>query len=153
MAIEIKQEIKELLLKVDTQKVIATVDKYGEPHVVFKDNIFIEEGNIVLLEYMETSQTNNNLVNSIWFHKKIAITIKGTNNESWQIKCDPVKIHISGHIYEKYYKILDEKNSNIDLGAVWIIEPVKIINNGLQNKLLNEKENHPFLFHLDRIAK
>ncbi|MFT8314105.1 MAG: hypothetical protein ABF633_07575 [Clostridium sp.] len=153
MTIQIDKEIIELLSKSDTQKVIATTDRYGEPHVVFKNNIFIESGNIVLLELIETSQTNNNLVNSIWFNRKVAINIKGVNNQSWQIKGIPVKTHISGHIYEKYYKISEEENPNIDLGAVWIIKPTKIINNEFNNILQDEKRKHPYLFHLDKIVK
>lgn len=76
MAITINNEIRELLRDKQTLKVLASVDKTGKPHVAFKGSIDVDEdGNLYYLEVLESSQTNKNLTNSIWFDKYVAINI------------------------------------------------------------------------------
>lgn len=58
-------------------KVLATTDPSGEPHVVFKGSLQVDEkGDIIYLELLESSRSNRNLVNSIWFKRKVAINVK-----------------------------------------------------------------------------
>jgi hypothetical protein len=153
MAVTLSNEIVTALSDGESVKAIATVDNQGVPHVVFKENIFVESGKLILLELIDTSRTNSNLVNSIWFTKTVAITVKDKFNNSWQIKGVPYKTHIAGALYEKYYRELSEKNPQIDLGAVWEITPEEIKNQTFEVILAEEKKKHPYLFHLDKIAK
>jgi hypothetical protein len=153
MAVVFDKALVEALKDKDSIKVVATVDRHNRPHAVFKENVFIDQDKVVLLELIETSQTNSNLVNSIWFTKTIAITVKDKFNNSWQIKGVPYKTHIAGALYEKYYRELSEKNPQIDLGAVWEIVPEEIKNQTFEVVLVEEKKKHPYLFHLDKIAK
>jgi uncharacterized pyridoxamine 5'-phosphate oxidase family protein len=150
VAVILSNEIAAALKDRESTKAIATVDNQGVPHVVFKENIFVESDKLFLLELIDTSRTNSNLVNSIWFNKVVAITVKNKNNQSWQIKGIPRKAHICGQLYVKYYESLSEKNPEIDLGAVWEIEPVEVSIQGLNTRLAEEKDKHPYLYHLDK---
>lgn len=153
MAIDLGKEVVEALNDRDSVKVIATVNGQGVPHVVFKENLFYKHGRLILLELIETSQTNSNLVHSIWFNRTVAVNVKDKYGRSWQIKGLPVKTHISGRLYEAYYEKTSQPNPEIDLGAVWEIEPVEVKSNEIAAVLTEEKKKHPYLFHLDKIVK
>jgi hypothetical protein len=153
VGIDLGKEIKELFNDEQTVKVLATTDKDGTPHAVFKASIDMnEDGNIQYLELIESSQTNMNMVNSIWFKHKVAISIKTQDGRSYQIKGTPIKTHISGAIFEKYYKQARQKLNDSDLAAVWIIEPEEVINESYEYRKKEEETKHPLLKHLDRLV-
>jgi hypothetical protein len=103
MAVKLNDEVIDALNDRGSIKALATVDKHGQPHVAFKENIFADHEKIILLELIETSQTNSNMVHSIWFKRPVSISVKDGKNNSWQIKGLPLKTHIAGPVYEKYY--------------------------------------------------
>lgn len=154
MAIKLQDKIIKLINDKDTIKVLSTVDKDNVPHTVFKSFLKVDDsGNIIYLELIESSITNNNMVNSIWFKKKVSITIKSKNNESYQIKGVPVKAEISGQLFKKYYKFVKENIEDGDLSTVWVIEPEEIRNETYSYRKKQEEEKHPLLIHLDRLVK
>lgn len=154
MAIRLEKDIIELVEKDKAVKVLATTDKDGVPHVVFKGSLNIDrDGNIIYLELLESSRTNSNLVNSIWFNKKVAVSVKSEDGRSVQIKGIPVKCHITGPVFEHYYKIISRRIQDADLAAVWVIEPEEIREETYKIRKAEEEKNHPLLLHLDRLAK
>ncbi|MDR1902349.1 MAG: hypothetical protein LBQ88_08735 [Treponema sp.] len=153
MAVKLNEEVIGALNNRENIKVLATVDKQGLPHAAFKENIFFDNDKIILLELIETSQTNSNMVHSIWFNKPVSISVKDGKNNSWHIRGLPKKTHIAGPVYEKYYVQEAEKNPEIDLGAVWEIEPLEVKNQTFSAVLAEERARHPYLYHLDKIAK
>jgi len=154
MAIKLSKEIKELFEDKDTLKVLATTDKNGTPHVVFKNSFHInEEGQLVYLEIIETSETNRNLVSSIWFNRKVAVNVFRNDKKSYQIKGKPIKALISGRIFEKYYKEVRSKFEDLDLSTVWIIEPEEVKEETFNIRIEKEAKEHPLLIHLDRLVK
>lgn len=154
MTIKLEEEIIELLNSKDTVKALATLNTNNIPHVVFKESLDVnEDGNILYLELIESSQTNSNMVNSIWFKRKVAINIKSQDGRSYQIKGTPVRALISGPIFENYYKLVSEKIEDGDLSTVWIIRPEEIINETYEIRKKEEEEKHPLLKHVDRLAK
>lgn len=154
MAIKLEQNVIDLLKDNKTIKVIATSDKNGVPHVVFKGSIGTDaEGNITYLELLESSKTNSNLVNSIWFKRKVAITAKAEDGTSIQIKGTPIQCAITGPLFEHHYKLVREKLGDVDLAAVWVIEPEEVREETFQVRKEEEEHNHPLLIHLDRLAK
>ena len=87
MSSVINEEVKRLFNDKSTKKVLATVDKKGEVHVVFKGSPFVnEEGNIELLELIETSATNRNLTYAIWFKKQVAFNILSEDGKSFEVR-------------------------------------------------------------------
>ena len=108
MAAQLTQEQRALINDPETHKVLATLDESGAPHVVFKQSLYVsEEGNIHYLELLESSRTNRNLVRAIWFDRKVSIVVKGGDRQSFQVKGQPIEVHISGppdfiHELKKY---------------------------------------------------
>lgn len=153
MTVKLAKEVVKLLEDESTLKILTTVDQDGIPHAVLKQSLYITEGgNLAYLELLETSKTNKNMVNAIWFNRTVAILLSGKNNVSYQVKGIPVKAHISGPVFEKHYVYVREKFPDGDLAAVWIIEPYEVINQSYVVRKTAEEEQHPAIKHLDRLA-
>lgn len=148
------KELIELLADQETVKVLATVDQQGAPHAVVKQSIQLgEEGNIFYLEGLETSRTNKNLVRSIWFDHRVSIVVKGKEGQSYQIKGRPIKTHITGALFQAQYQALRQRLGDVDLAAVWVIEPEEVIDETPAKRRAEEQAKHPFFTHLDRLAR
>jgi hypothetical protein len=154
MAIQLEKEVIELLADKDTVKILTTIDNKGVPHTVIKQSLHLgEDGNLIHRELLESSQTNKNLVRSIWFNHKVAITLKGTDGRSYQIKGKPIRAIISGPVFQEQYLQVRERLGDVDLAAVWIIEPEEIRNETYFVRKNQEEADHPYFKHLDRLAK
>ncbi|ADY55842.1 hypothetical protein Sgly_1542 [Syntrophobotulus glycolicus DSM 8271] len=154
MSIQLEDSVAGLLNDKDTLKVLATTDQNGVPHAVVKQSLRLgEDGNIVYLELLESSQTYKNLIGSIWFNRKVAVILKGKDGRSYQIKGSPVKAIVAGKIFEENYSAVRERLGDVDLAAVWIIQPEEVINETFSVRQGYEEANRPFFKHLDRLAK
>jgi hypothetical protein len=154
MGVELTKDVVDLLDDDKTNTVLATLDEHGFPHV--ECGAFLqagERGNLFYLETVEFSETNRNLTRSIWFDNRVAIALSNSSGQAFQIKGKPVKVHITGPLFSKYYQRLQQENGNVNLAAVWEIEPDEIINEGLALRQKHEEMFHPFFTHLDRIAR
>lgn len=149
--VEIPDEIKIYLKQQKTKKVLATKDKDGNIHAVFKGSIDIDkDGNITLLEILESSQTNKNLTFSLWFKERVSIVFCAEDGTSYQIKGYPYKAISLGPDFEKKYTELIEKNSDLDLSGIWVIIPDEIRKETFAERLWEEREKYPILGHADR---
>lgn len=154
MTIQLEKEVIELLTDKETVKVLSTTDEKGAPHVVVKQSLHLgDDGNLIYLELLESSQTNKNMVRSIWFNRKVAIILKGKSGLSYQIKGKPIKAIISGPEFQKHYVNLRERLGDVDLAAIWVIEPEEVINESYLVRKAQEEATRPYFKHLDRIAK
>lgn len=154
MSVQLTEEQIALLNDRDSHKVLATVDESGNPHVVFKQSIHVaEDGNIHYLELLESSRTNHNLVRAIWFDRKVSIVVKGGDKQSFQIKGEPLEVHVTGPLFEKHYVEIQERLGDVDLAGVWVIAPQEVINENFWLRKVDEEAKHPLFLHLDRIAK
>ncbi|MFP3091494.1 pyridoxamine 5'-phosphate oxidase family protein [Treponema sp. TIM-1] len=152
MAIKLDETVKVLLEDTGAVKVLASVDKNGRPHVTFKDSIRLNSGgNLEYDEIIESSQTNKNLVFSIWFNKQVAINVLGPDKTSFQIKGTPVKALIYGKKFEERYSKLKAEHG-VDLSTIWIIEPEEIIEETFTVRRVREEAQHPLLRHLDTLV-
>jgi predicted pyridoxine 5'-phosphate oxidase superfamily flavin-nucleotide-binding protein len=128
MSATLDPEIIALLEDRQTLKVLATVDDDGIPHAVVKEALLCnQDGNLQVLELIEASQSNHNLLRSLWFDKPVAVLIKGQDGRSFQIKGVPIKAHLSGPVFQKYYSEVRGRLGDVDLAAVWIIRPDVVI--------------------------
>lgn len=154
MAATLSNEIRELFADSASIKVLATLDEVGFPHVVVKQSLQVgEDGNLLYLELLESSRTNKNLVRSIWYDQKVAIAVKGAGGQSYQIKGRPVKTHITGPLFQKHYAAVRQRLGDVDLAAVWVIEPDEVVNENFDARKAEEETAHPLFRHLDRLAK
>lgn len=154
MSFKLEELVVALINAKDSVKVLATTDKKGVPHVVVKDSISVnEKDELIYLELIESSKTNENLVSSIWFKRRVAVNVTGSDGTSFQIKGTPVKCIISGPVFEHYYIAAKERYKEADLSAVWVIEPEEARNETYAFRREEEEKQHPLLIHLDRLAK
>jgi hypothetical protein len=154
MAVTLTPEIITLLDDDNTSKILATVGADGFPHAVEKRSLhYGGDGAIHYLELLETSTTNRNLVRSIWFGGKVAIALNGGDGRSVQIKGRPVKTHITGPLYQRHYEGIRARPGDVDLAAVWVIEPDEVIDQNFDVRKRREDALHPDFVHLDLIAR
>jgi hypothetical protein len=154
MAAQLSQEQIAIINDQQTHKVLATVDENGVPHVVFKQSIHVaEDGNIHYLELLESSRSNHNLVRAIWFDRKVSIVVKGADKQSFQIKGQPLEVHVTGPLFEQHYVGIRQKLGDVDLAGVWVIEPQEVIDENFLIRKAEEEAKHPLFRHLDRLAK
>lgn len=154
MAVQLGNEVIELLKDKETIKVLATTDEAGVPHVVIKQTIQLgDDENLFYLELLESSKTNKNLVRSIWFNRKVSVALQGKDKQSYQIIGRPVKAIISGPVFQKHYVAIREKLGDVDLATVWVIEPEEVSNQTFSIRRAQEEAAHPIFKHLDQLAK
>lgn len=148
----ISKDVKNILNACDTKKVIATVNEKGIVHVTFKDMLFINTNNdIILFELLERSITNQNLVYSIWFNKTVAINFLCQNSESFHVQALPKRALVSGKEFEKYYQMLLKEMGDIDLSTVWLFDILEIKEKTLSKQMEEHKKSYPIICHLDRL--
>lgn len=153
MAVQLGKDVVELLQDSETIKVLATIDENGFPHVVAKQSLELgEDGNLVHLEFLESSRSGKNLLRSIWFDRKVAVTLLGRRNQSFQIKGKPVRSIITGPVFQRHYLKVRETLGDVGLAAVWVIEPEEVIDESFSARLKEEEATHPSYKHLDLFA-
>jgi hypothetical protein len=151
MSVKIDKALAAIINEPETLKVLATIDKNGEPHVVYKGSIHADDnGKLSFLELLESSRSNQNLVHSIWFDKKIAINVLDKDKNSYEIIGKPIRCITCGREFEQAYESVRAKLGDVDLSAIWQVEPVKITNETYRVRLREEEENFPIIRHLDR---
>lgn len=154
MATKLSNELKALLDDDTSTKVIATVNEQGFPHAAAKPFIRVDDdGNLLYLELVESSNTQKNLVRSIWFNQKVAVSVSNGAEQSWQVKGKPVKTHITGPLFLKHYRELRQQLGDVDLSAIWVIEPEEVTNESFRVRQAEEEAAHPLFKHLDRLVK
>jgi hypothetical protein len=153
MGAVLDEDIGLLLRDPETIAALATTGSDGAVHVAFKDSFSVnEDGNLEYDEVIETSQTNKNLVYSIWFEKTVSISILAKDRRSYLITGRPVHAHIAGRHFREHYTALREKLGDVDLSTVWVIEPISVQEQSFEKRRTEEEEAHPLLRHLDRLA-
>lgn len=145
-------EILQLLDQPTTTKMVATTDGLGSPYAIA--SLFMQAGSggeLVHLELLEKSATNLNLLRSLWFDKKVSITLAAPDGRSFVIHGKPVKALISGPLFRSYYQKVRALLDDADLAAVWLIEPEEVVNETYAVCKQQEEDRFPFTVHLDRL--
>ncbi len=154
MSTKLNKEVIDLLGRDDSTKVLATVNEHGYPHAAAKPFIRVDDdGNLLYLELVESSRTQKNLVASIWFDRKVSISVSNGKGQNWQIKGKPVKTLITGPLFLQHYQDVRRRLGDVDLSAVWVIEPEEVVNENLSVRQAEEERAHPLFRHLDRLAR
>jgi hypothetical protein len=144
----LSQELLERIHDRSATKVIATLDDQGAPYAVASPFLQASEGGMLVhLELLEKSETNRNLLRSLWYEKKIVISVG-----NFVIRGIPVKAYISGPLFRQYYEQVRSVIDDADLSTVWMIEPQKVIDETYATRKRQEEEQFPFSVHLDRLT-
>ncbi len=150
---ELQMQIAALLEDAATVATIATLDENGAPRTV--PSPFLRQdaaGRLVHLELLETSTTHRNLLRSIWFDKPVSVTLSGRNGTVLVVTGRPHKAHVSGPLFSSHYREVRSKLGDVDLAAVWLIEPEQLSDETYVSCKAREEKLHPFHLHLDRLA-
>lgn len=152
MGVQLDEKVKALLKDPKSRKALASVDKDGGLHLVFKGSITVnDDGNIQYFDLNETSQTNKNLTYSLWFSKQVAINVLGEDRTSYQIKGVPVRAIVNGQEFEDAYVSVQKRlGKEYDLSTIWIIEPTEITEETFSARQAEERRKYPLIGHLDR---
>ncbi|NTV82304.1 MAG: hypothetical protein HGA14_00065 [Chlorobaculum sp.] len=148
---KLPEELVELLNDPASGKVVGSTDEDGTPHLVTKGSLTTLDGEtIVFAEGFESSQSNRNLIRSIWFNQKVSINVtRGTT--SYQIKGRPYKYLITGRIFRTMIdRARQRRGPEADIAGVWVIAPEEVRNEspGYRAALANDARGH-FHNHLD----
>ena len=147
------QEVIDLLHDRSATRVIATLDEHGAPYAVASQFLQLgAKGHLVHLELLEKSSTNRNLLRSLWFDKKISISLISSSGRSYEISGRPVKAHISGPVFRYYYQQVRSVIADGDLSTVWLIEPEEVVDETYATRKQQEEGQFPFTVHLDRLT-
>jgi hypothetical protein len=144
-------EILELLNDEESTKILVTVDEKGLPHPVVKSSLRYSGGDIVYLEYLESSRSNRFMTRSLWYKRDIVILIARPGEKSFLVIAHPVRALVSGKEFQRYYE--EAWRKNLDLSTIWILEPVRVSDQSLSVRVAEETARRPYFTHLDRLAK
>ena len=148
-----ENEVLNLLEQKDTVKVIATVSKEGIPHVVTRHCLHAEGDLLVFYEQLQSSQTNKDLVYSIWFHKQVSVLLLGADGSRFTVEAVPEKSITAGREFEEVYNRLRSHSDRADLNAIWYLKPLKIDKSDYLTLKQREEVEFPMLAHLDQLVK
>lgn len=145
--------IAALLADPATVKILATSDRAGRPHATLDPSIHLDDGGrLVYLERLEGSRTQRDLVVSLWFDRRVAVTLQ-RGPEAYEILGRPVKTLVAGPEFRRHYEAQRARAPEGDLAAVWLIEPLEVAELTHDVRRLRQEAERPFLTHLDRLAR
>jgi hypothetical protein len=151
---EALNEALELLNSEEAVKILVTLDDNGTPHPAAKNSLRREGGTIVYTEFLESSRTNRYMTRSLWFDRTVSILVLIPGGKSYKITALPVRVVVSGKIFQAYYEEVREKfGGALDLAAVWFLKPLEIFEETLEKRAAEEAGKRSYFLHLDRLAK
>lgn len=141
MGIKLEEKLINIINSKSTIKALATVDKNGVPHVTYKGSFqFRNDGTIEFYEIIDTSVTNQNLIASIGFDKVVAVNFLSEEKESYQIKAKIKEAITSGQEFKKANQAIQKRFGDIDIAAVWILEPVEFREENFSKRREDKKQ-------------
>lgn len=140
--VRLPPELIEIFNDPETNKILATLDEQGNPHVVCKYSLTIlDDGTIGFLELIETSQTHKNMLRSYNFKKPVAINITNVKRDiSYQIKGHTLKLTVDGLTWDRFLDQIWSVMPDVNPAGVWLIEPDEVIDENFQVRRKEEDE-------------
>jgi hypothetical protein len=142
---KLPEEIIDVLKDPATIKFLVTNDENNVPHIVYKQSLTALDADfIAYMEFLETSNTQKNMLRSLWGKKIISIGIfNPKTNLSYQIKGEPYKFLEDGPIWDQFLEKVWREMPDVDPAGVWIIKPKEVINHNFT--LRREEEEKRFI--------
>jgi hypothetical protein len=134
-----------------TIKIVVASDDDGVPHPVVKESLRAEGGDLVYLDFIESSQANRYMTKALWFDRKVSVLILGADGRSFKITARPLRAVTNTRRFEGYYREAKEKYG-LDLAVAWILEPLAMREETLKKRVEEEAQRRPYFKHLDRLV-
>jgi hypothetical protein len=134
-----------------TIKVVVASDDDGVPHPVVKGSLRAEGGDLVYLDFIESSRANRHMTAALWFDRKVSVLILGADGRSFRITARPLRAVTSTRRFGEYYREAKEKYGQ-DLATAWILRPLETSEGTLQKRVEEEARRRPYFKHLDNLA-
>jgi hypothetical protein len=148
------EELSKLLKNETSVKILGTLNADGSPYVVPNETITTFNGKtIVLSEELEKTQSNRNLVRSIWFDRPAVVCISD-NHTTYEIRVKVHKCLIVGEIFDRMLSFAREKGGpDADIVTAWELIPEESVDISPDTVRAEQKRIHPYLdSHLDRAS-
>jgi hypothetical protein len=153
MTLSLPADVSRLLSDATTIKALSTVSADGVPHIEIPYALYAgDDGTLHYPELLESSETNRNLVRSIWFDAQVAIVLQSEDGQTIHIKGTVLKLHITGPLFQRHYSAIRDQLGDVDLAGVWVIRPDEIVDQSFAVAQAREAADHPVFVHLDRLA-
>ena len=152
MSNEFYDDLGQILDEPTTRSFIVTLGKDENPHV--EEGFLVQtqgSGQILLPDLGEYSRTNLNLVRSLWFNRKAVLYVLGAQRR-FEVLLEPYKVHVSGPLFESYYRQSLKAGDGRIVLAVWILDVVSITEETPHVRDERENLGRIPLVHLDQIA-
>jgi hypothetical protein len=133
-------------------KILVTRGEDGLPHPVVKASLRGEDGNIVYLEFLESSRTNRYMTQALWFDTPVGVLVLTADARSFTLCARPVRALVSGKDFQRYYEEARDV-WGFDLATVWVLRPEGARETTLRVRAAEEAQQRPYFIHLDRLAK
>lgn len=155
MAVEINEELINILSEPTSIKMLASLDEKGNINLVAKGSISLSEDKteLIYFELIEASRTNKNLTGSLWFNRQVAVNVVSKDGISYQIHGTPVRAVVAGKEFENAYKRVIVRNPANDLAAVYHIRIDSVKNETYPVRLAEAQKKHPLYVHFDKLIK
>ncbi len=155
MAEKVSEEIKALLGDPATVAVISAVGKDGTPYSQVPHKIGLwEDGRISVHQLLEKSLLQKNLVYSLWFDKRVSLLLAAKDGSSYHLYLKPYQALVAGRDFTReYQQVLVDFGPEADLSTVWLFDLESVVSSSYREEQAREREAHPYLYHLDHIAK
>ena len=134
-----------------TIKIVVASDDDGVPHPVVKESLRAEGGDLVYLDFIESSRSNRHMTAALWFDRKVSVLVLGPDGRSFRITARPRRAVTSTRRFDGYYREAKEKYG-FDLAAAWVLEPLEISEGTLRKRIEEETLRRPYFKHLDRLS-
>lgn len=155
MGLKLSKELKEAMENKVQYKTIVTIGKEGKLQAQKVHTLYVTETETLLYpEYLESSQTNKNLIYSLWFNQEVVFLIEDAEASTYEVRGIPRNAIIEGAYFEEEYrKVQAVFDGRFDLSTIWEIEIISVKDITLEKCARKEQEAYPMIQHLDRIAK
>lgn len=155
MSVKLDEKTINLINDRSTTKVVASVGKLGIVNAAVKQSLHVnDDGKLEFLEFLESSDTNRNLIHSLWFDHNISVLLIDKEGQTLEIRGIPETAIIEGaYFQEKYVEVQNRHGGKLDLATIWVVNVTEIRDKDAYRRAEKEREDYPIIGHLDRWAK
>ena len=151
MSAKITDKQKTVIEDKGSYKSVASVSKNGNIELTgYRYTGVDDNGNLLIYQLLQTSQSNRNLTYALWFNKEVTIHFSGSGSEEFTVRGIPVRNIVAGPFFEKKYIELNDEDFENDLVSIYVIEPSEISENNYEVLRQKERSEWGILGHMDR---